>query len=503
MRALISVYDKENIVSFAKGLVALGWELLSTGGTERTLKEAGVPVTPVEELTHYPDMLGGRVKTLHPAIHGGILYKRDNEEHKQTLKDLKIQGIDMVVNSLYPFEETVAQEGVSQAEIIEQIDIGGPSMIRAAAKNFQDVTIIVDKADYAWVLESLQAEGNLTRDQRQKLAGKAFGLTAYYDAQIAAYFNEVNEVKFPEYLTRAYHHEADLRYGENPHQAAAYYTESQKAYNFKQLHGKALSYNNLNDLNACLTLVREFEVPAAVAVKHVNPCGVAIGSTLAEAYQKAYDCDPVSIFGGIIGLNRPVDLDTARLLNETFLEIIAAPSFDPAALELLQKKKNLRLLEIPHLMEVQTAPLQAKETVDGLLLQESDRELYDRWELMTQRPITEAEEADLKFAWIVCKHINSNAMVVAKNGQTYGLGHGEVKRVWALEKALERSEFPLEGAVVASDAFFFKDTIDTLVEYGIKAIIQPGGSVKDEEVIQAANKHDISVIFTGMRHFKH
>lgn len=503
MRALISVYDKTGIVEFTQGLVDLGWEILSTGGTQKCLEEAGIAVTPVEDVTSYPDMLGGRVKTLHPAIHGGILFKRDNEEHRQTLAEHDIQSIDMVVNSLYPFEETVAKVDATHADIIEKIDVGGPSMIRAAAKNYQDVTIIVEQTDYDWVLSRLQENGSLSLAERQTLAGKAFNLTAYYDAQIAAYFNRTNEVAFPEYLTLAYKAPQSLRYGENPHQQAAYYSSSQKKYNFKQLHGKELSYNNLNDLKACLDLLLEFEEPTAVAVKHANPCGVAIGATLAEAYQKAHDCDPNSIFGGIIGLNRPVDLETAQLLSKTFLEIVAAPEFSEEALAVLQAKKNIRLLEIPTLGDIKPNNLQFKETVDGLLLQETDRELFEKWELMTERAITEEEKQDLIFAWKVCKHIASNAMVVAKNGQTYGLGHGEVKRVWALEKSLERSEFPLEGAVVASDAFFFKDTIDTLVDYGIKVIIQPGGSVKDAEVIEAANQQDISVIFTGMRHFKH
>ncbi len=503
MRALISVYDKTDIVEFAEALIDLGWEIISTGGTYQLLADSGTAVTEVSELTGFPDMLDGRVKTLHPAVHGGILYRRENEAHQQTIDELGIQGIDMIVNSLYPFEETVNDPQKTTTEIIEQIDIGGPAMIRAASKNFQDVIIVTDKNDYAPVIEALR-EGSLDLEKRRYLAGKAFGLTAYYDAQIANYFNQVNHIEFPEYMTKAYQFQETLRYGENPHQEAALYRQSQPNYEFKQLHGKQISYNNMNDLNACIALVREFEDPVAVAVKHANPCGVAIGETLSEAYQKAHDCDPESIFGGIIGLNRPVDLETAEKLSQTFLEIVAAPSFDTNALEILTKKKNIRLIQIANLNDAVKPQMMYKETINGILVQETDQALYEgQPQLMTLRQITEAEQIDLDFAWKVVKHIASNAMVVAKDGMTYGLGHGEVKRVWALEKALERSEFDLDGAVVASDAFFFKDTIDTLAKYGIKAVVQPGGSVKDNDVINAANEQNISVLFTGMRHFKH
>ncbi|MBG9984785.1 bifunctional phosphoribosylaminoimidazolecarboxamide formyltransferase/IMP cyclohydrolase [Aerococcaceae bacterium DSM 111022] len=503
MRALISVYDKTGIVEFAKELVELGWEIISTGGTYKTLEDAGINVLDVEEVTGFPDMLDGRVKTLHPNVHGGILYRRDNLSHQETIDTHGIKGIDMIVNTLYPFEETVKNSEATHSEIIEKIDIGGPSMIRAACKNYQDVIIVTEPKDYDWILTELKAD-EVSLETRQQLAGKAFGLTAYYDAQIAAYFNQLNGVDFPEYLTKGYRFGEELRYGENPHQKAALYVESDPTYEFKQLHGKQISYNNMNDLKACIELVKEFEVPAAVAVKHANPCGVAIGDTIAEAYQKAYECDPESIFGGIIGLNRPVDKETAEKLSQIFLEIIAAPSFDEDALEILTKKKNIRLLEMDNLMEAERAPMMIRETVNGALVQNVDLELYKGdVELKTTREVSEQEKIDLDFAWKVVKHIASNAMVVAKDGMTYGLGHGEVKRVWALEKALERSEFDLNGAVVASDAFFFKDTIDTLAEYGIKAIIQPGGSVKDPEVIETANEKDISVLFTGMRHFKH
>ncbi|MBG9981928.1 bifunctional phosphoribosylaminoimidazolecarboxamide formyltransferase/IMP cyclohydrolase [Aerococcaceae bacterium DSM 111020] len=503
MRALISVYDKTGIVEFAQHLIELDWEIISTGGTYRLLTDSGITVTEVSESTGFPDMLDGRVKTLHPNIHGGILYRRGDEQHEATIEELGIQSIDMIVNSLYPFEETVNKPNMTQAEIIEQIDIGGPAMIRAASKNYQDVIVVIDKNDYADIIESLK-NNTMDIEKRRQLAGKAFSLTAYYDAQIAHYFNQTNDIDFPKYFTQAYQFQETLRYGENPHQKAALYRESHPMYVFNQLHGKQISYNNMNDLNACIALVHEFTDPVAVAVKHANPCGVAVGNTIAEAYQKAYECDPESIFGGIIGLNRPVDKDTATKLSEIFLEIVAAPSFDQEALAILTKKKNIRLIEMPNLMEAASPIMMSKETINGVLVQETDQALYDgQPQLMTQRTVTTSEQQDLDFAWKVVKHIASNAMVVAKDGMTYGLGHGEVKRVWALEKALERSEFDLTGAVVASDAFFFKDTIETLAKYGIKAVIQPGGSVKDSEVINEANEKNISVLFTGMRHFKH
>lgn len=504
-RALISVYDKTGIVEFAKELIALDWEIISTGGTKALLEEEGVPVLAIEEITHSPEILDGRVKTLHPRIHGGILYRRDDANHQATIDEMGIHSVDMVVNSLYPFEETVKNPASTKEDIIENIDIGGPSMIRAAAKNFKDVLIVTEASDYDMVLAALKA-GEVAFEMRQQLAAKAFRLTAFYDAMIAEYFTrEVGEM-YPEVITKAYRFKEELRYGENPHQDAVYYESPLEAdYEIEQLHGKQISYNNYNDLRANMDLVNEFHEPVCVAVKHANPCGVAVGATAAEAFQKAYEVDPVSIFGGIIGFNREVDAEAAEKLSGIFLEIIAAPSFTEEALEILTRKKNIRLIKSANLGSFAGKPQTFKETVGGLLLQDSDSTLYgdEGIQLVSDRQPSEEELSEMEFAWKVAKHCASNAMVVSKDGKTIGLGHGEVRRVWALEKALERSEFSLDGAVVASDGFFFEDTIDTLHEHGVKAIIQPGGSVQDEKVIAAAKKYDITVMFTGTRHFKH
>lgn len=504
-RALISVYDKSYIVDFAKALIELGWEIISTGGTEALLKEEGLEVIGVEEVTQSPEILGGRVKSLHPAIHAGILNRRDKEEDQEDLRDLGIQSIDMVVNNLYPFEKTVNNPDSSQQDIIENIDIGGPSMVRAAAKNYQDVIIVTAVEDYDLVIEALRHD-QMTEDKRAKLATKAFALTAYYDAMIARYFLDRGHIDFLPYFTQPYRFSEELRYGENPHQKAVFYSHPlEKEYEMEQLHGKALSYNNFNDMKAAIDLVKEFDQPAAVAVKHANPCGVAVGDSLAEAYAKAYRTDTESIYGGIIALNRPVDLETAELLHDIFLEIVVAPSFQEDALARLTTKKNIRLIEMPRIAEEQKAGLHFRQSLDGLLVQEKDLEIYQdqKFELKTDRPVSPEEKASLDFAWRVAKHIASNGIVIAKDGATLGLGHGEVRRVWALEKALERSEQSLEGAVAASDGFFFEDTIETLADYGIKAIIQPGGSIQDEAVLDKANELGISVVFTGMRHFKH
>ncbi len=506
MRALISVYNKNGIVKFSKDLLDLGWEIISTGGTLKVLKEAGLHVKTVEEVTQTPEILGGRVKTLHPAIHGGILNRRDNKEDQSEMAELGLGAIDMVVNNLYPFEETVKNNTSTEAEIIENIDIGGPSMIRAAAKNFNDVIVVTDPKDYQEITEQLKKE-TLDRKYRQYLAKKAFQLTAFYDAMIAQTFAQ----KTPNENWSAYHVEGyrfndSLRYGENPHQKAAYYENPlAEDYQLEQLHGKQLSYNNYNDMKACLDLVAEFEEPVSVAIKHNNPCGVAVGDSALEAYSKAYSVDPHSIYGGIVGFNREIDRKTAEKLSEIFLEIILAPSFTEEALDVLAKKKNIRLIKVPNLQVFEGQKLTAKEAVGGLLVQEKDLALMSEegMQLMSDRKPSEAELRELTFAWKVAKHISSNAMVVAKDGKAIGLGHGEVRRVWALEKALERSEFSLEDAVVASDGFFFADTIETLNEHNIKAVIQPGGSIQDEKVIETAKEYNITVLFTGMRHFKH
>lgn len=506
MKALISVYDKRGIEDFAGQLVSLGWDLISTGGSYDRLKAAGLPVTKVEELTGFPEILAGRVKSLHPHIHAGILYQRGKPEDRETVKEMGIESIDMVVNNLYPFEASVKSDPEDLEKIIENIDIGGPAMIRAAAKNYQDVIVVTDPDDYTSVIKSLNHRG-LGLDQRQKLAAKAFSQTAYYDAIIAAYFNQLSEAEtFPQYLTKAYRLDSTLRYGENPHQKAVYYKSALEAdIEIEQLHGKQISYNNYNDMKAAMDLVKEFEETACVAVKHANPCGVALGQTPAEAYQKAYDCDPISIYGGIIAFNRPLDLEAAEKLAEIFLEVVIAPDFSGDALAKLSQKKNIRLVKYRPATQAWDKKLNQRESLAGLLVQERNLELIspEGLNLVTDRPVTDSELEDLKFAWKVAKHSASNAMIVAKNGQTIGLGHGEVRRVWALESALERSEFDLAGSVIASDGFFFTDTIENMHKYGIKAIIQPGGSIQDEKVIELAKEYDISVLMTGMRHFKH
>ena len=506
MRALVSVYDKKGIIEFSKALIELGWEIISTGGTLIALKDAGLEVTSVDDVTQFQEILDGRVKTLHPAVHGGILNRRDNEKDQGEMKDLGLQSIDMVVNNLYPFEETVKNPESTDADIIENIDIGGPSMIRAAAKNFKDVIIVTDPSDYTEIVELLK-EDTLNVNYRQQLATKAFQLTAFYDSMIAQTFalKGQNE-KWPTYRVAGYRFNEELRYGENPHQEAVYYENPLAAdYELKQLHGKQLSYNNYNDMKACLDLVVEFEDPVSVAIKHNNPCGVAIGESALDAYTKAYSVDPHSIFGGIVGFNREIDEETAEKLSELFLEIILAPHFTKEALEVLTKKKNIRLIEVSNIESFTGQKLTAKEAIGGLLVQDKDLDLVNKegLKLVTEREPSEAELKELDFAWKVAKHVSSNGMVVAKDGKAIGLGHGEVRRVWALEKALERSEFSLDDAVVASDGFFFADTIDTLNKYNIKAIVQPGGSVQDEKVIEAANEHAITVLFTGMRHFTH
>lgn len=506
MRALVSVYDKNGIIEFSKELIDLGWEIMSTGGTLNTLQEAGLEVKAVDEVTQFQEILEGRVKTLHPAIHGGILNRRNHPQDQAEMNELGLTSIDMVVNNLYPFEETVKNPDSTNADIIENIDIGGPSMIRAAAKNYKDVIIVTDPKDYKDIIIQLK-ENNLNEESRQYLATKAFQLTAFYDSMIAQTFASKNQKdKWPTYKVDGYRFNEELRYGENPHQEAAYYENPlANDYKLNQLHGKQLSYNNYNDMKACLDLVVEFKEPVSVAIKHNNPCGVAIGDSAFTAYSKAYSVDPHSIFGGIVGFNRPVDKATAKKLSDIFLEIVLAPHFTEEALEILTKKKNIRLIKISNLDAFNGQKTTAKEAIGGLLIQDKDLDLTNEegFQLVSDREPSEAELKELDFAWKVAKHVSSNGMVVVKDGKAIGLGHGEVRRVWALQKALERSEFSLEGAVVASDGFFFADTIETLKEHGIQAIVQPGGSVQDEKVIEAAKKYDITVLFTGMRHFKH
>ncbi|NLY76595.1 MAG: bifunctional phosphoribosylaminoimidazolecarboxamide formyltransferase/IMP cyclohydrolase [Tissierellia bacterium] len=507
-RALISVYDKTGIVDFAKELKGLGWQIISTGGTYKELKSNGIEVVEIEDITGFPEILEGRVKTLNPYIHGGILYKRDSQDHVNTIDDMNIGPIDMVVNNLYPFEDTVKDQNSTHDDIIENIDIGGPSMIRAAAKNYKYVSVIVDPADYEKVLDELKAYGDTRLETRLYLARKVFNYTAYYDFLISKYFNSLDNVDFPEYLTLGYRLKSKLRYGENPHQNAAFYIKPypvegsiSKA---KQLHGKELSFNNLNDGDAALAAVKEYHEPTIVAVKHTNPCGIGSGKDLLEAYKKAYECDRESIYGGIIAANREIDKDVAEEISKIFIEVIIAPSFTDEALEILTKKKNIRLLEVGQLI-VDKDEMDFKNISGGILLQNKDVvQLLDDLQIVTDRKPTDVEVEDLLFAWKAARSVKSNGVVIAKNKATIGIGLGEVNRFWAVENAIKRAGDKVAGSVLASDGFFpFKDSIEILGKAGVTAIIQPGGSIRDEEVIEEANKHNIAMIFTGVRHFKH
>ncbi|QTM98211.1 bifunctional phosphoribosylaminoimidazolecarboxamide formyltransferase/IMP cyclohydrolase [Sediminibacillus dalangtanensis] len=507
-RALLSVSDKSNVVDFAKGLDRLGYELVSTGGTLRTLQEAGLSAVPVSDVTKFDEILDGRVKTLHPNIHGGLLAKRDEDGHLKQLEERGIDPIDIVVVNLYPFKQTIDQPEVTEATAIENIDIGGPTMLRAAAKNFRDVTVVVDPDDYQQVLEKLE-HGGLQVDDRKQLAAKVFRHTANYDAMIAGYFSEITEETAPETYTVTYEKVQSLRYGENPHQSAAFYKQpngkSASIANAEQLHGKELSYNNIQDANAALEMVLEYEGPTAVAVKHMNPCGIGVGKTIGGAFHKAYQADPVSIFGGIVALNREVDRATAEQLKEIFLEIVIAPSFSDEAMELLTEKKNIRLLKIP----METAGNNGQKVVSvtgGLLVQDVDSGQVTEQDLTvaTSRKPNEQEMKDLLFAWKAVKHVKSNAIVVANQDQTLGVGAGQMNRVGAAKIALEQAGEQAKGAVMASDAFFpMPDTVEIAARAGITAIIQPGGSKRDEDSIKACDEHGIAMVFTGMRHFKH
>lgn len=508
-RALISVYDKTGIVEFSKELKELGWEIISTGGTFKILKESGIEVIEVEDITKFPEILDGRVKTLNPYIHGGLLYRRDNDTHVKTVKDMKIKAIDMVVNNLYPFEETIKKSEVTDEEIIENIDIGGPSMIRAAAKNYKDVTVIVDPKDYERVLNELKEDSNTTMATRQYLARKVFNYTAYYDTLISNYFNEIENVVFPEKITFAYKSKKTLRYGENPHQKASFYEEVMKGEgtlsSAVQIHGKELSFNNINDSNGALEALKEFEEPTVVAVKHANPCGIGTGESLLEAYEKAYECDKSSIYGGIVAANREIDGDVAKKINEIFIEIVMAPSYTEEAIEILTEKKNIRILKIDNISNNEYKEKDIKKVLGGLLIQDRDNCLLDKdLEVVTDRKPTKEELGDLIFAWKAAKSVKSNGVVLVKDKGTIGLGLGEVNRAWAVQNAIDRAGDKIQGSVMASDGFFpFKDSIEMLGKAGIKAVIQPGGSIRDKEVIEEANKNGITMVFTGMRHFKH
>jgi phosphoribosylaminoimidazolecarboxamide formyltransferase/IMP cyclohydrolase len=517
MRALISVSNKEGIIDFAKRLADFGIEIISTGGTARIISDAGIPVIGISEVTGFPECLDGRVKTLHPKIHGGLLAIRNNKEHMEQIRELGIDPIDLVVVNLYPFKETILKDGVTREEAIENIDIGGPTMLRSAAKNYQDVAVIVDPNDYALIAEELETEGHVSQETKFYLASKVFEHTAAYDALIADYFrNERNDAKLPQNLTLTYEKVQEMRYGENPHQKAAFYSEIK---NIKgclnsaiQLHGKELSFNNINDTNGALELLKEFDEPTIVACKHANPCGVGSDDIVLEAYKKAYQSDPVSIFGGIVVSNREIEEKTAEEINKTFIEIIAAPSYTEKALEILKSKKNIRLLKVADIDKKQpSTAIDFKKVGGGLLVQTIDFDLFsdDGYKTVTKRKPSEQEIKDLIFAWKVVKHTKSNGITIAKNRQTIGNGPGQVSRIWACKQAIEHGieYFGLEtvkGSVMASDAFFpFSDSVEEAIKAGITAIIQPGGSIRDEEVIKACDDAGVAMLFTGMRHFKH
>ncbi|QPC45492.1 bifunctional phosphoribosylaminoimidazolecarboxamide formyltransferase/IMP cyclohydrolase [Mangrovibacillus cuniculi] len=508
-RALISVSDKAGVVELAQALVEQGIEIVSTGGTKTMLQQFDVPVIGVEEVTGAKEMLEGRVKTLHPNIHGGLLAKRDRADHMETLKERGISPFDFVIVNLYPFQQTIANPTVTEADAIENIDIGGPTMLRAAAKNFASITVVVDPRDYDKVVEEVKGAVEVSLETRKALAAKVFRHTAAYDAYIANYFTELVGEENPERFTVTYERKQSLRYGENPHQAATFYANPLgSAFSIahaRQHHGKELSFNNIRDADAALQIVKEFEKPAAVAVKHMNPCGVGVGETLVEAYERAYAADPVSIFGGIVALNRIVDKDVAMQLHEIFLEIVIAPAFTDEALEILTQKKNIRLLTIPFEGE-KKSEYWLTSVEGGLLVQEQDEKRLDLQNVTvpTKRQPTEEEWNAVELAWNVVKHVKSNAIVLATHEKTVGIGAGQMNRVGAAKIAIEQAGELAEGAAMASDAFFpMNDTVEAAAKAGIKVIIQPGGSIKDQDSIDMADQYGIAMIMTGVRHFKH
>ncbi|WP_454192543.1 bifunctional phosphoribosylaminoimidazolecarboxamide formyltransferase/IMP cyclohydrolase [Paenibacillus sp. Marseille-Q7038] len=511
-RALVSVSDKTGIVDFCRELSNLGVEIISTGGTSSLLSKEGIPVIGISDVTGFPEIMDGRVKTLHPAVHSGLLAVRDNEEHQKQMKDLGLDYIDLVVVNLYPFQETIAKPDVSYEDAIENIDIGGPTMLRSAAKNHAFVSVVVDANDYSQVLAEVREQGDTTLETRKQLAAKVFRHTASYDALISDYLSNVNGDPLPERYTVTYEKIQDLRYGENPHQQAAFYRKPLAAQGTlttaEQIHGKELSYNNINDANAALQIVKEFEEPAVVAVKHMNPCGVGTGESIYQAYMKAYSADPTSIFGGIVAANRIIDADTAAKLSEIFLEIVLAPDFTEEALQILTKKKNIRLLKMGEFSSAKERTSQFVVTsIDGgMVVQQSDVDSVDAADLqvVTDRAPSEEELKQLLFGWKVVKHVKSNAIVLASDNMTVGVGAGQMNRVGAAKIALEQAADKAKGAILASDAFFpMGDTVELAAKHGITAIIQPGGSIKDEESIKAANENGIAMVFTGVRHFKH
>jgi len=517
-RAILSVTDKTGLVEFAKKLAQMNVELISTGGTAKLLRDSGITVKDISDLTGFPEMLDGRVKTLHPKVHGGILHVRSKAEHRAAVSEHGIQPIDMVVVNLYAFGKTAAKPGVEFEDIIENIDIGGPSMVRSAAKNFQDVAIVTSPADYDAIASEMKNNGaSLSLKTKWQLAQKAFATTAAYDSAIASTLERIGAPEsdggkfelsggdsFPETLRLSFRKTFDLRYGENPHQKAALYSDGsgKGIANGKQLQGKELSYNNIVDLQAAWDLAQEFEEPVCAIIKHTNPCGTAVASTLVESYKRALECDPVSAFGGVIGVNRAIDKDTATEMAKLFVEAIAAPGFDDAAREIFAAKKNLRLVEV--------VPMQQKWVLKnvsgGVLLQDNDvRPLTEAdLKVVSERKPTEQEMRDLLFAWKVCKHVKSNAILYARYGQSTGVGAGQMSRVDSAKIGAMKSVLGIKGSVAASDAFFpFPDGVEEIAKAGATAIIQPGGSVRDQEVIDAANKLGLAMVLTGVRHFRH
>ena len=513
-RALVSVSDKTGIVEMVRGLAGLGAEILSTGGTAKTLREAGVAVTDVAAYTGSPEILDGRVKTLHPKIHGGLLGRRSVPKHVAEMQQHGIGPIDVLVVNLYPFEATIAKPHCTFVEAIENIDIGGPSMLRSAAKNHEEVLVLVDPEDYPRVLDALKA-GSVTPALRRELAAKVFQHTARYDSLIAGYLErqaaDPKASQFPAILSLQFERVEQLRYGENPHQQGAFYRElgSQEpsVSRAKTLHGKAMSYNNYLDANSALELAKEFAECAVVIIKHNNPCGVALGGTAVEAYVKARETDPVSAFGGVIAFNRPVDLAAAKEITSTFVEVVVAPGYAEDALAELKRKKDLRLLDVGSLSAGANTGLDLKKLVGGLIVQDRDGGGLDDVKVLpvpTARKPTEEEYAACGFAWKVCKHVKSNAIVYTRAGQTVGIGAGQMSRVDSVKLAGMKAVLPVKGCVMASDAFFpFRDGIDAAAQVGITAVIQPGGSIRDQEVIKAADEHQMAMILTGMRHFRH
>ena len=515
MKALVSVSDKTGIIEFVKELESLGIEIISTGGTYKKLKKEGIKAIEISELTGFPECLDGRVKTLHPKVHAGILAIRNKEEHMKQLEDLNIDTIDFVVVNLYPFKQTILKENVTREECIENIDIGGPTMLRSAAKNYQDVTVITDPNDYEIVLKELKQNKKVSLDTKFYLMNKVFEHTSNYDAMICNYIkNQRRDESFANALTLTYEKVQEMRYGENPHQKAALYKEIGKCEGSltiaTQLNGKELSFNNINDTNGALELLKEFDEPTVVACKHGNPCGVASSTDIYDAWVKAFQADKTSIFGGIVTVNREVNLKMAEEMKEIFLEVIVAPSFEKDALELLKTKKNLRLLELPSISVKQPdTALDIKKINGGIIVQTIDSKLLEDYTVVTSRKPTDIELEDMMFGLKVVKFAKSNGIVLAKNKQTIGIGPGQVNRIWAVNQCVEHSKELIgdnvtQGAVLASDAFFpFADCVEAAHQAGITAIVQPGGSIRDQDSINKCNEYGIAMIFTHMRHFKH